>query len=97
VRHDCGLLRKGGVEPTRGDLRCILFGHLIRLAIRQLGPTWDAGASIEARLAAVGAWVDAFGGPAVVEAALAGSPRRPDAGEDNAKPQLGAADAHLPV
>jgi adenine-specific DNA methylase len=105
VRHDCALLQQGGVEPTPGDVRCMMFGHLVRLAIRELRPTWDAGAAIEARLAAVGTWLHGFGGAATVEAALAGRPQRPKG--TNAPPngkvnsqrrtRRGVTDASLPI
>ena len=97
VRGDCGLLREGGVEPTRGDIRCILFGHLIRLAICHLQPTWNRTASIEARLAAVKSWIGKFGGPEAVDVPWAESARRRQ--RDNGKPgdQRGGSDAHIPV
>ena len=33
VRDDLGQLRLAGVKPTAGDIRCITFGHLTRMAI----------------------------------------------------------------
>ncbi len=41
VRDDLGQLRLAGVKPTTGDIRCIAFGHLTRMAIWVLRPTWD--------------------------------------------------------
>ncbi len=72
VRRDCRLLREGGVEPTTGDIRCILYGHLVRLAVRHLRATWDDAAPVETRLGAVEAWVEEFGGARAVEAELDG-------------------------
>jgi adenine-specific DNA methylase len=63
VHADANRLREGDVEPTRGDLRCIAFGHAIRLAIEHLRPTWDSAAPIARRLEAVGRWVEQYGGP----------------------------------
>ena len=36
VREDLEQLRAGNVKLTRGDVRCIVYGHLIRLAIWHL-------------------------------------------------------------
>lgn len=33
VAEDIEQLKSGGVNPTQGDIRCIIFGHLVRLAI----------------------------------------------------------------
>ena len=33
-------LRAAGMKPTPGDIRCIAFGHITRLAIWKLRPTW---------------------------------------------------------
>jgi hypothetical protein len=42
VRDDLGQLRLAGVKPTMGDIRCITFGHLTRMAIWLLRTNWDA-------------------------------------------------------
>jgi putative DNA methylase len=34
-------LRAAGVKPTLGDIRCMVFGHLTRVAIQQLHKDWD--------------------------------------------------------
>lgn len=44
VSEDVNLLRAGGVSPTRGDIRCLSFGHLIRLAVWRLRHQWDTKA-----------------------------------------------------
>ena len=41
VADDLALLAAGGCTPTRGDTRCIVFGHLTRLAVWNLRLTWD--------------------------------------------------------
>jgi hypothetical protein len=41
VRDDLGQLRLAGVKGTTGDIRCITFGHLTRMAIWLLRPSWD--------------------------------------------------------
>jgi hypothetical protein len=94
VQQDCELLRAGGVEPTAGDVRCILFGQLTRLATLQLRPAWDVALSIEERLEKVAAWVAEFGGPSAVERELAGTNGLPGR---RAKSQKGGRDAAIPV
>jgi putative DNA methylase len=41
VSEDVQKLSAANVEPTQGDIRCIIFGHLIRLAIWFLRNGWD--------------------------------------------------------
>ena len=45
VRDELGQLRLAGVKPSMGDIRCITFGHLTRMAIWTLRPSWNASAS----------------------------------------------------
>ena len=45
----------GCVRPTRGDARCITYGHLARLAVWRLREAWDADASWGAKLGRAGA------------------------------------------
>jgi hypothetical protein len=43
-------LRAAGMKPTAGDTRCIALGHITRMAIWQLRPTWDAALPAEEKL-----------------------------------------------
>jgi len=54
VEADLGSLRQGGLQATRGDIRCVTFGHLIRLAAWRLKDRWDKTLSISEKLKAVG-------------------------------------------
>lgn len=36
-------LRAAGMKPTAGDIRCMAFGHITRMAIWRLKPTWNPG------------------------------------------------------
>ncbi len=75
VRDDIGQLRIAGVKVTAGDMRCIIFGHLTRMAVWNLRATWNACVSTEIKLAelalALGALgpyqeiIDSFTSPAV--------------------------------
>lgn len=42
VGRDLQQLRAGGVRPTPGDIRCIVFGHLARMAIWDLRTNWNS-------------------------------------------------------
>ena len=67
VEEDLAHLRAGNVKPTSGDIRCITFGHLIRLAIWSLRNGWDKNRPTASRLAAVGNWLQRFGGQEEVD------------------------------
>jgi hypothetical protein len=53
VTDDLEKLRQGGLKPTRGDTRCIIFGHLVRMTVWQLRTTWDYTLSARHKLTAV--------------------------------------------
>jgi hypothetical protein len=54
-------LRRAGMKPTSGDIRCIVYGHLTRLGVWRLRKDWDAGRSTLDRLERFAATVSAFG------------------------------------
>ena len=65
VREDLAKLREGGVKTTLGDIRCIIFGHFVRLTIEGLHDGWDKEAEmsekmamVSERLRALGSWED---------------------------------------
>jgi adenine-specific DNA methylase len=57
VREDMQRLIEGQLKPTVGDVRCVAFGHMVRMAIWELSVGWDAARPVQARLAAVDAWI----------------------------------------
>ena len=61
VEMDLELLRAGNVKPTPGDIRCITFGHLIRLAIWSLRLEWKKTEPTITRIARVKGWLQEFG------------------------------------
>ncbi len=67
VLQDIENLRGGHVNPTRGDGRCIAYGHLIRLAIWSLRTTWNRNDTITRRIARIAGWLQDFGGWIEVE------------------------------
>lgn len=96
VAEDLNLLRQGGVRVTRGDARCVAYGHLIRLAIWRLRPEWDPSAPWPAKLARVGEGVASLGGFAGVEKHLAAdvlaATRKAAVVREEAVPYMGDAD-----
>lgn len=62
VMKDLHDLRDGNVNPTQGDVRCIVYGHLIRLAIWSLRNGWDKNATTSRRISTVEEWIGDFGG-----------------------------------
>jgi putative DNA methylase len=67
VRDDIQNLRAGKVIPTRGDIRCIAFGHLIRIAIWRLRHVWDREKAVEERLSTIAKHLQDIGGFSDVE------------------------------
>lgn len=55
VLDDLNKLKIGGLKPTRGDIRCIIYGHLARLAVWRLRLTWDKAQPASAKLAVAAA------------------------------------------
>jgi hypothetical protein len=43
-------LRGAGMKPTAGDIRCTALGHITRMAIWQIRPSWDATLPVEKKL-----------------------------------------------
>lgn len=70
VREDLEQLRVAGLHPTRGDIRCVIYGHLTRLAIWRLRQTWDANRPPSQKLQQVGGEIMDFGGLESVENCL---------------------------
>ena len=70
VAADLRRLAEGGVRVTRGDARCIAYGHLIRLAIWRLRQDWNAGAAWGEKIAAVRAALNALSDWPAVEACI---------------------------
>lgn len=50
LRDDLEKLQMAELAPTRGDARCLLFGHLIRLTVWQTRSVWCADTSIKDKL-----------------------------------------------
>jgi adenine-specific DNA methylase len=82
VRGELAILRTAGMKPTAGDIRCIVFGHLTRIAIWHLRKKWKAALPTPERLEHFNATVAAYGEPASLIDTLAKEvpPTGPSAG-----------------
>jgi putative DNA methylase len=70
VAHDISELKLSEYLPTRGDIRCIIFGHLIRLAVWKLRNSWNKLQSADEGLIAVEKQITALGGLETIEHGL---------------------------
>jgi adenine-specific DNA methylase len=73
VSMDLDKLRMGGLKPARGDLRCVIYGHLVRMTVWSLRGKWDAQRSAQEKLVAVGRYVASLPQPDGIEAAVSGT------------------------
>ena len=55
---------------TLGDIRCMIFGHLIRLAVWNLRKEWDGSLTAARRMERVSRWIAGFGDLSSVECYL---------------------------
>lgn len=62
VLEDMEALKAAGVRLTRGDVRCIAYGHLVRLAIWGLRREWNPALATADKLGAVASATEALGG-----------------------------------
>ncbi|MGE5528156.1 MAG: DNA methylase, partial [Patescibacteria group bacterium] len=67
VRDDVEMLKGADFEPTHGDIRCVAYGHLIRMAVWELRRVWRADAATGEKLERVAGFVSALGGWPAVE------------------------------
>jgi hypothetical protein len=72
VRRDVESLTEAGLTATQGDIRCVCFGHLTRLAIWDLRATWDSQRPVAERMNVINLWFSNFGGVGAVLTALEG-------------------------
>jgi putative DNA methylase len=63
AKSDISLLKAAGLSPTKGDIRCIIYGHIARLAVWRLRKSWDRSISIEEKLELVKKVVYSFASP----------------------------------
>jgi putative DNA methylase len=67
VREDLDKLRMSDLKLTQGDIRCIAYGHVIRLAVWYLRKDWDASAPVDGKIGKIAEWIDnELGGVAIL-------------------------------
>jgi putative DNA methylase len=66
-------LRSAGMKPSAGDIRCIVYGHLTRMAVWELRDKWDRTMPTLERLQSLRAVIDSFGDPQAIIDGLVGS------------------------
>lgn len=67
VHLDLERLREGNVKPTQGDIRCITYGHLIRLAVWNLRNSWKKTKTASEKLDILPHHLNAFGAFEAIE------------------------------
>lgn len=73
IQEEIAALADGGLKATQGDIRCIIHGHLTRLAVWNLRLEWNRDLPTVGRMETVRAWYRTFGGLEAVFAALESS------------------------
>jgi putative DNA methylase len=76
IQNELQQLRLAGMKPTLGDIRCLVYGHLTRIAIWNLRTSWDRSLPTAQRLARFGEAIDAVGNPQTVISAFGAVPRQ---------------------
>ncbi|MDD9816753.1 MAG: DNA adenine methylase [Gammaproteobacteria bacterium] len=71
VQQDLERLMAGNVKPAPGDIKCVAYGHLIRLAIWSLRRGWRKSGPVTTRIARIADWLRQFGGEIAVQKCLA--------------------------
>lgn len=76
IRHDLHQLEAAGMKPTHGDIRCITFGHLTRMAIWRLRTGWRVNRPTKEKLSLFGSEMSKLANPgAVVRTAGSDAPK----------------------
>jgi hypothetical protein len=78
IEADLEKLRAGHVNLSMGDIKCITYGHLVRLAVWFLRENWDKSAATALRLQKVQTWLQDFGGWQAVENYLTSNGHAPE-------------------
>ena len=71
LRHDALAMKDAGVRISAGDLRCLLAGHIARVAMNALADGWDAEVPLSVRLHRAEVAVGRSAGVAAMDALVA--------------------------
>jgi adenine-specific DNA methylase len=74
IRQELEQLAAAGMRLTQGDVRCITYGHLTRLAILTLYLEWDDGVAMPVKLSLFGRVLEGLGNYAQLIERLAAAP-----------------------
>lgn len=66
VADELDQLRDAGMQPSVGDVRCIIYGHMARMAVRRLRPSWDVTRLTSDKLRLVTEAFTGFGNPLIL-------------------------------
>lgn len=88
VANELGQLRLAGVKPSVGDVRCISFGHMTRMAIWNLRRSWNPGATTGEKLRLFEQALGALGSVLTVIDALTGKPETKSEAPSNGLPLI---------
>ncbi len=61
IRVQIAQLESAGMRPTHGDIRCVTYGHLTRLAVLTMYPDWDNKIPMLKKLVQFGRVLDRLG------------------------------------
>jgi adenine-specific DNA methylase len=67
VADDIKQLQLANIIPTQGDLRCISYGHIVRMSIWHLRSIWNSAEPVEERLSIVARHIEGIGPQAVLD------------------------------
>lgn len=95
MEEELSLLRNAGMKPSLGDVRCIAYGHITRMAIANLRRSWNVATPTTEKLAAIKAAMDSITTLDEVKAGIAELSVEPSATTDISEKQkkLGFQDA----
>ena len=71
---ELGELQAAGMKPTAGDIRCAALGHITRMAIWRLRPSWDGALSTQKKLSILREKMNAIATVETVEIGLESTP-----------------------
>ena len=77
VAHDLAQLEIAGRTATHGDARCVVFGHLTRVAVEQLHPNWNQSRTTAEKLSHLRNQMVTFGHVDVLARQAAEASRKP--------------------
>jgi adenine-specific DNA methylase len=91
VSLDLDRLRMGGLKPTRGDLRCVIYGHLVRMTIWNLRKKWNPRLAVKEKLLAAERYMASLPQTDAIEAEVSAAemPVRRFAVQEEAAPYAG--------